>query len=88
MPGRNTTQRDRDRATIRRTGAGCHICGQPIDYALKSPHPMSFEVDHLVPLSKGGPDTLANKAAAHRTCNSTKRARDYAPIVRRSNSLD
>jgi 5-methylcytosine-specific restriction endonuclease McrA len=85
---RNTTQRDRDRATIRRTGAGCHICGQSIDYTLKSPDPMSFEVDHLVPLSKGGADDLTNKAAAHRICNSKKRARDYAPIVRRSGVLD
>lgn len=88
MVTRNTTVRDRDRAAIRRTRAGCHICGQPIDYTLKSPDPMSFEVDHLVPLSKGGPDTLANKKAAHRACNSKKRARAYAPIVRRSGVLD
>lgn len=49
---------------------------------------MSFEVDHLVPLSKGGADNLSNKKAAHRACNSKKRARDYAPIVRRSGTLE
>jgi 5-methylcytosine-specific restriction endonuclease McrA len=84
---RNSAQRDRDRDTIRRTGAGCYICGQPIDYSLKSPDPMSFEVDHVVPLARGGVDDLSNKRAAHRRCNSKKRTRDHAPIVRRSGTL-
>lgn len=92
---RNSAQRERDRRTIAQSGAGCWICGQPIDYTLKSPHPMSFEVDHVVPLSSGKTDeerdsldTLANKRASHRRCNSKKRARMVAPIVRRSGSLD
>jgi 5-methylcytosine-specific restriction endonuclease McrA len=85
---RNSAQRERDRQTIKRTGAGCHICGKMIDYTLPHLDPMAFEVDHLVPLARCGSDTLANKAAAHRSCNSKKRTRDYAPIVRRSNSLD
>lgn len=84
---RNSAQRERDRQTIRKTGAGCHICGQPIDYSLPHLDPLAFEVDHLVPLARGGADTLENKAAAHRRCNSKKRTRDYAPIVRRSDSL-
>ena len=84
---RNTKQRDRDRATIRKTGAACHICGKAIDYSLPHTDPRSFVVDHVIPLAKGGADTLANKKAAHRDCNSTKRARLVAPIVRRSGSL-
>lgn len=84
---RNTTQRDRDRAAIKRTGAGCHICGEPIDYTLHYLDPRAFVVDHIVPLAKDGPDNLSNKAAAHRECNSKKRARHHAPIVRRSGSL-
>lgn len=84
---RNSAQRDRDRQTIKRSGAGCHICGQPIDYSLPYLDPMAFEVDHLVPLARGGADDLSNKRAAHRRCNSTKRTRDHAPIVRRSGSL-
>ena len=87
MPGRNTTRRDRDRAAIKRTRAGCHICGEPIDYTLPYLHPREFVVDHVIPLSKGGPDDLSNKKAAHRDCNSKKRARDFAPIVRRSGAL-
>ena len=63
---RNTAQRDRDRAAIRRTGAGCALCGQPIDYDLPHLDPMAYVVDHVVPLQMGGPDELANKQAAHR----------------------
>lgn len=88
MPKRDETQRKRDRARIAATKADCHICGKPIDYTLKWPDPMSFEADHVQAFSRGGADNLSNKRASHRTCNSTKRARDYAPIVRRSGSLD
>ena len=87
MPKRNTVRRDNHRSVIKRGRPGCHICGKPIDYDLPWLDPDSFVVDHVVPLDKGGPDTLDNKRAAHRSCNSTKRARDFAPIVRRSGSL-
>ena len=82
-----TAQRDRDRARIRRTGAACGICGNPIDYTLPYLDPLEFVVDHIVPLNKGGPDVLSNKQAAHRLCNREKSDKDYAPIVRRSHSL-
>lgn len=84
---RNTTQRDNHRARIKATHADCHICGKPIDYTLPWTDTGAFVVDHVIPLDKGGPDTLANKAAAHRECNSKKRARLVAPIIRRSGSL-
>ena len=87
MTRRNTTTRDRMRATIARTRAACHICGQPIDYTLPHLDPRAFVIDHVVPLHKGGTDTLDNVKAAHRECNSKKRARIVAPIVRRSSSL-
>lgn len=70
--GRSTTQRDRDRAAIRRTKPPCHICEQPIDYTLHYLDPMAYVVDHIVPLARGGADELANKAAAHRSCNRAK----------------
>ena len=84
---RNTTSRDRHRQAIAATRAACHICGGVIDYTLRSPHPMSFEIDHVIPLTRGGTDDRHNLAAAHRKCNSTKRARLVAPIVRRSGAL-
>lgn len=70
--GRNTAQRDRDRAAIRRSRPTCGICEQEIDYSLPHLDPMSYVVDHIVPLNKGGADELSNKQAAHRSCNRTK----------------
>lgn len=84
---RSTIRRNNDRARIRRGKPACHICGEPIDYTLPYLDPGEFVVDHVIPRAKGGPDTLANKRAAHRKCNSAKAARDHAPIVRRSGSL-
>jgi 5-methylcytosine-specific restriction endonuclease McrA len=69
---RSTTTRDRDRKAIARTKPPCGICEQPIDYTLKFPDPMSFEVDHIVALHNGGADTLDNKQASHRKCNRDK----------------
>ena len=86
--GRSSAQRNKDRATIRKTLANCHICGHAIDYTLQWPDKMCFVVDHVVPLTKGGADNIENKRAAHATCNSKKRARLVAPIIRRSGALN
>ena len=88
MVRRSTTQRDKDRATIRKSGAACYICGDPIDYQLPYMDPGEFVVDHVVPLSRGGADDLSNKRAAHRSCNRAKADRDHAPILRRSPTLE
>lgn len=84
---RSSTMRDRARAAIKRTQPACHICGLPIAYELPHTDPKSFVVDHVVPIHRGGADNLSNMKAAHRDCNSTKRARSHAPIIRRSGSL-
>jgi 5-methylcytosine-specific restriction endonuclease McrA len=86
--GRGSAQDKRDRARIRLARPACHICGEAIDWDANWLDPKSFVVDHVIPLAKSGPDTYANKAAAHRECNSKKRARLVAPIVRRSGSLN
>lgn len=70
--GRNTATRDRHRAAIRRTRPPCGICGREIDYSLPHLEPLSFVVDHIVPVDRGGPDELDNKQAAHRSCNRAK----------------
>lgn len=55
---------------LRATSGVCHLCGGAIDPELRSPHPMSFSVDHIVPLSMGGDlHDPANLAPAHRLCN-------------------
>jgi 5-methylcytosine-specific restriction endonuclease McrA len=87
--GNSAHIRDRARAKLRREAGPCWICGQPIDYTLKSPDPMSFELDHKK--SKFVYPELAfepsNWAPAHRTCNRAKSDREYAPIIKRSGSL-
>ena len=81
MAERNTTIRDRHRRAIARSKPPCALCGDEIDYTLRFdvnpdgariPHPLSFTVDHIVPLNKGGADTLENKQAAHWLCNRLK----------------
>jgi 5-methylcytosine-specific restriction endonuclease McrA len=73
--GRSTTTRDQHRRAIARTKPPCGICEQPIDYTLRTPDPMSFEVDHTLALANGGTDTLDNKQASHRRCNQAKAAK-------------
>lgn len=54
-------------------GAPCSLCGKPIDYALPAGHPMAFEVDEIVPVSRGGdPLDFDNTQPAHRVCNQRK----------------
>ena len=84
---RNVRQQQIDRQRIARAQPACHICGEAIDYQADWLDPRSFVVDHVIPLAKGGSDSIDNKKAAHRSCNSTKRARLVAPIVRRSGAL-
>lgn len=48
----------------------CGICGLPVDKTLKTPHPMSAEVDEIVPFSLGGSAVeRGNCRLTHRLCN-------------------
>ena len=60
-------------AAVKALGDPCARCGHNIDPGLDARHPMSFTLDHVVPLSKGG-DLLdpANARSMHRRCNSAK----------------
>lgn len=71
--GRSTTIRDRHRKAIARGKPPCGICGGEIDYSITDHlDPDAFVVDHIIPLNKGGTDTIDNKVAAHRSCNRAK----------------
>ncbi|MDL2211659.1 HNH endonuclease [Erysipelotrichaceae bacterium OttesenSCG-928-M19] len=50
----------------------CAICGQYVDKTIKTPHPESAEVDHIIPKNKGGTDSLNNLQLSHRKCNRAK----------------
>ena len=85
---RDATRAKRFRSAIAKSKPACHICGQAILWDADHMDPLAFVIDHVIPLAKGGLDELSNIKAAHRECNSKKRARIVAPIVRRSGSLD
>lgn len=56
-----------------RDGWRCHLCGGLTIKARRGTyHPKAPELDHIVPLSKGGAHSYANTACAHRSCNATK----------------
>ena len=75
----NGARRDALRKRVAAEGAPCHLCGKPIDYSLPAGHPMSFELDEIVPVSKGGdPFAKDNVAPAHRTCNQRRGNRPLA----------
>lgn len=49
----------------RRQGKKCAICGTPIKKN-------TCTLDHIIPLSKGGPHTRINTQAVHGRCNQIK----------------
>ncbi|MBR4687088.1 MAG: HNH endonuclease [Bacteroidales bacterium] len=76
---RNGHRRRMLRDRVRAEGMPCHICGRAIDYSLPAGHPMSYELDELLPVSKGGdPLSYDNCKASHRICNERKGARMIA----------
>lgn len=55
---------DRRKVYLRDAGL-CRICGQPVE-------PEAFEIDHIIPLSRGGTHEMGNVQAAHPSCNRRK----------------
>ena len=58
-------------------GGNCYLCGLGIDLMAtrkcgNEGWESGFHVDHLVPLSKGGEDTLENVRPSHAVCNLQK----------------
>lgn len=58
-----------------REGGRCHICGRRVAVDV-------FEVEHLVPLSRGGSHTWSNVGIAHPRCNRVKWANDEVVQLR------
>lgn len=83
----NGTRRNKLRAWLKSQGRPCWICrafGLPgdIDYSLPAGHPLSFEVDELVPVSRGGnPYAHDNVDAAHRRCNQWRGNKSVSEVL-------
>ena len=75
-PDHNGTQRaqfNSNKKKIFATQKVCGICGKPVDFGFKFPHPLSPTVDHIIPVAKGGhPSDMSNLQLAHFTCNRQK----------------
>lgn len=69
---RRTTYRDGDRISIRelgdRDGWVCHLCGEPVRKR-GGQDGLAPTIDHLEPVSVGGPHVWSNVALAHKACN-------------------
>src|SRR5690625_1281691 len=71
--GQHRANYERNRKRILATQNTCGICGHPVDFSLKTPHPMSATVDHIIPVAKNGhPSDISNLQLAHWTCNRQK----------------
>ena len=71
--GKHRAAFDRNKKKIYATQTVCGICGQPVDPALKYPHPLSRCIDHIIPIAKGGhPSDISNLQLAHWACNREK----------------
>ena len=75
-PDKDGTHRgafERNKKKIFATCTTCGICGKPVDFSIKYPHPLSLCIDHIIPIAKGGhPSDIDNMQLAHWTCNREK----------------
>jgi hypothetical protein len=56
-----------------RDGWRCHLCGKTtIKGKRGTNHPLAPELDHIVPISKGGAHSYGNTACSCRKCNAAK----------------
>jgi hypothetical protein len=58
-----------------RDGDACALCGLPVPATARKPHPLAAEVDHVLPISRGGTHDPENLALTHKTCNIAKGGR-------------
>lgn len=71
---------------IKRDGINCYLCAQPLDFEATHvqgqpgwelyPH-----IEHVIPIAKGGSDTLDNVKLAHAKCNMDKGVRLLSEIL-------
>lgn len=83
-PDKDGTHRlafERNKKKIYATQTVCGICGLPVEFGFKYPHPLSACIDHIIPVAKGGhPSDLDNLQLAHWSCNRQKSDKLFATV--------
>lgn len=65
----------------------CYLCGRPID-KLSGTEPLSLQVDHVIPVSRGGPVfDLDNLMLTHKICNQIKGSKFLGEKVETESTL-
>lgn len=64
------------RAVFARDGLRCRYCG------FSRSDVKFFQIDHVIPISKGGCDELENLVVACKRCNQVKRDQVWEPVAR------
>lgn len=83
--GTHRGQFEKNKKKIYATQSVCGICGNPVDFKLKYPHPLSPCIDHIIPIAKGGhPSDIDNLQLAHWTCNRQKSDK----LIRANGTID
>lgn len=67
-------------------GTDCYLCKEPIN--LEAPRVAGVDgwekglhIDHVIPIIKGGPDTLENVRPSHALCNISKGAKELDEVL-------
>lgn len=73
----NGVERYTEAQVLELYGTNCALCSLPIDLTAprtcrKAGWQYGLHIDHVIPISKGGPDTLANVQPTHALCNVRK----------------
>lgn len=72
---------ERLKAQVRAEEPTCWICGDEIDQTIKHPHPMSFQLDHIVEINEGGAVLdRDNVHASHARCNNLRSNKSAAAL--------
>ena len=71
--GAHRANYERNKKRILATQNICGICGHPVDMSLKYPHPLSAQIDHIIPVSQNGhASDISNLQLSHFSCNRQK----------------
>lgn len=66
-------------------GSDCYICNKTIDFnapRVGKGSDNSFWPDHVIPISRGGEDTIRNVRPCHRKCNEHKGKKTYDEYIK------